>query len=67
MKNKASKLANGLPWPTNETEFKIVIEKSKVNKKKIDVHLYLDGVIDKSFLGASHHYHIVSPFGDDAD
>ena len=64
MKNKAAKLFNA----SKGTEFKIVIEedkKAKCPEERFDVHLYLEGVLEKSIIGVPH-YHIQSPFGDDA-
>jgi hypothetical protein len=61
MKNKASELFDGLPH--DEEEFKIVIEKKR---NKFNIHICLEGVIEKSFLGVKH-WHVNSPFGDDAE
>lgn len=63
MKNKALSLKNRSVKP-HETEFRLVIEPS--GKGGFNVYIYVEGVLEKIINGVEH-YHVVTPFGADAE
>lgn len=65
MKNEATKLPNMMAKNAYD-ECKILIEKSKTDKSKFDIHIYLEGVLEKAVLEVPH-YQVESPFGNDAE
>ena len=69
MNNKAAKITDAFPSADPEkyeSEFKILVEASVKDKTKFDIHIHLAGHLQKVFTEVDH-YHLVTPFGDDAE